>query len=75
MRHDPEMPFPLRVPLRGPDRSRFRGDVDTVPVGLWVRRPAHLSRWGLRDAALAQLSLAALTWALVAWIIRWSLSW
>ena len=71
MRHDPEMPSPVYRP----DLARVRGDVDTVPVGLWTRRSAHLSRWGLRDAALAQLGLAALTWALVAWIIRWSLSW
>lgn len=71
MRHDPEMP-PF---LRRFDRPRVGGDVDAVPIGLWTRRPDPLSRWGSRDAVLAQLSLVALTWAFVAWIIRWSLDW
>lgn len=71
MRHDPEMsPF-----LRRAHRLRAGGEVDAVAGGLWSRPPGHLSRWGLRDAALIQLCLAALTWAFVAWIIRWSLDW
>ena len=70
MRHDPEMP----LHLRRPERSRAGGDLDAVPGYLWTRRPAHLSRWGLRDAVLAQLGLVALTWAFVALVIRWSLS-
>lgn len=71
MRHDPEMP-PF---LRPSHRLRAGGDVDALAAGVWSRRPAHLARWGLRDAALVQLGLAALTWALVAWVVRWSLSW
>ena len=71
MRDDPELP-PF---LRRPHRLRAGGEVDAVAGGLWSRPPAHLARWGLRDAALVQLCLAALTWAFVAWVIRWSLDW
>ena len=70
MCHNPERSAPFE-----PGRSRTGGDVDTVPGVLWSGRPAHLSRWERWDAARIQLGLAVLTWALVAWVIRWSLSW